>query len=64
MEFVRTSKVGSSAFVAQRCSNSYGWFSAVEEYGGVGRRGFIVLSKGQEGKGWRNCVVDVPFHNL
>jgi hypothetical protein len=51
-EFVKSSRVGNKAFIALRCSNNHGCFLALVEYGGGGWRGFIVIPKGREGKGW------------
>lgn len=58
-EFVKSSKVANKAFIAQRCSNSHGCFLALAEYGGGGQKGFIVILKGREGKGWRSCTLEL-----
>lgn len=51
-EFVKSSRVGNVAFIAQHWSNKHGRFLAVVEYGGGGRSGFPVLVEGRGGMGW------------
>lgn len=51
-ECLKSSRVGSRAFLAQ-CSNRQGCFLALAEYGGGGgRRGCIVILEGKEGTKW------------
>lgn len=47
--------------VAQRQANSHGRFLELSEYGGEGRRSFIIISEG-DGSGWGNCVS--PMRNV
>jgi hypothetical protein len=58
-EFVTSSRVGCKVYITQRYSNSHGWYLALAKYGGGGggQRGFIVIPKGREGRGWSSCVV-------
>lgn len=59
-EFYRTLRVGSRAYITQRCVNSHGQYMVLAEYGGGGgRRGFIVAPEGREGRGWSNFVAEL-----
>lgn len=53
--FLKSSKVGSKAYIVQRCANIFGHYLAVIEYGNGGQKGFVVVPKG-EGKGWSGFV--------
>ncbi len=46
--FVKLSRVGNKAFLAQSCSNSHRHFLALTEYGGFGQRGYIVIQKAEK----------------
>jgi hypothetical protein len=39
--------------------NSHGRFLEVLEYGAGGWRSFIIISEGQERRGWRSCIVQM-----
>jgi hypothetical protein len=39
----------------QRKKNSHGNFLELSEYGGKGRRSFVIIPEGHEGKGWKDC---------
>lgn len=56
MEFLKSSRVGSKAFIAQKCANKFGRYLAFPEYEGGVRRGFVVIPKGRGGRGWA-CFV-------
>jgi hypothetical protein len=43
----------------QRRSNSHGNFLELSEYGGKGRRSFVIIPEGIEGKGWEDCRVQL-----
>jgi hypothetical protein len=49
--FVKSSRVGSKAFIAKRCLNKFGLFLAVVEYGGGDQRAFLVILEGKGGRG-------------
>lgn len=55
-EFVKSWKVGSTAYIAQRCSNRHGRYLVLAKYSSGGQRGFIVLLEGQERQGWKECA--------
>lgn len=44
-EFIKSHRVGSRAFLAQRCSNSHGRYQVFEENGNSGRRGFVIIKE-------------------
>lgn len=56
-DFLKSSKVGSKAFIANRFLNKLGINLGVAEYGGGGRRGIVVISKGRGGWGWAGFVL-------
>lgn len=58
-EFVKSSRVGNKAFIAQRCSNKHGRFLAVVEYGVGGRRDFAIILEGRGGRGWRVFTLEL-----
>lgn len=49
-EFIRTSCVASSTYLAQKRSNVHERYLAFVQYGGGGRRGFIVILEGVKGR--------------
>jgi hypothetical protein len=51
----RTFRFGCLAYVMQRRNNSHGNFLELSEYGGKGRRSFVIIPEGIEGKGWEDC---------
>ncbi|GLT69622.1 hypothetical protein SLA2020_417590 [Shorea laevis] len=55
-DFYRQTCSGNAVLVAQRRSNGYGHYLELSEYGGGGRRGFIVFPEGHEGRGWVECT--------
>lgn len=56
-EFMKSSRVGNKAFLAQCCSNSYGCFVDPMEYIGGGWRGCILIPEGREGMGWSGLAL-------
>lgn len=48
---METVHVGSRAFLVQRGLNKQGHFLALVEYGGGGRKGYLVIPEGRERKG-------------
>jgi hypothetical protein len=54
---LKSSRVGSKAFIAQRLVNKLGRYMAVAEYGGGGWRGFVVISEARGGQGWPGFVL-------
>jgi hypothetical protein len=55
----RTFRFGCLAYVMQRRNNSHGNFLELSEYGGKGRRSFVIIPEGIEGKGWEDCWVQL-----
>jgi hypothetical protein len=55
----RTFRFGCLAYVMQRRNNSHGNFLELSEYGGKGRRSFVIIPEGIEGKGWEDCRVQL-----
>lgn len=58
-EFIKSSRVGSKAFLAQKCSNSHGMFLPLVEYKECGWRGFIAIPEGREDREWRSCAAEL-----
>jgi hypothetical protein len=58
-EFYRSFSSGSAVYVAQRRVNGNGRFLELGEYGIGGRRSFIVILEGREGRGWAGCAVQL-----
>jgi hypothetical protein len=48
----RTFRFGCFSYVVQRRKNSFGNFLELSEYGGKGRRSYVIIPEGYEGKGW------------
>jgi hypothetical protein len=48
----RTFRFGCYSYVVQRRKNSFGNFLELSEYGGKGRRSYVIIPEGYEGKGW------------
>jgi hypothetical protein len=48
----RTFRFGSIVYVLLRRTNRYGNFLEISEYGEKGRRSFIIIPEGEDGKGW------------
>lgn len=59
-EFVKFWRVGSIAYIAQRCSHWHGRFLGLIEYSSGGQHGFVVPPEGGEGQGWKICVLELP----
>jgi hypothetical protein len=49
-EFLKSSIVGSKAYIVQRSANRFGHYLVVKEYGSGGRHDSIVIPEGREGK--------------
>jgi hypothetical protein len=56
MDFVKTSRVGSEAFNAQRCSNTHKHYMALADYRVGRRRAFTIIP---ERRGWRSCILEL-----
>lgn len=56
--FWKRSWAGFPGIIAQQCANKHGHFLVVEEYGG-GRRGFILVPKRRNDKGWMSFVLEL-----
>jgi hypothetical protein len=50
----RTFRFGCYSYIMQRRKNSYGNYLELSEYGGKGRRSYVVIPEGYEGKGWKD----------
>jgi hypothetical protein len=50
----RTFRFGCYAYIVQRRKNSYGKYLELSEYGGKGRRSYVIIPEGYEGKGWED----------
>jgi hypothetical protein len=57
-EFFILSRDGNNAFNPQRCSNRFGRFLEVEEFGSGSWRGLIEILKGQQG-GWSSLFAEL-----
>jgi hypothetical protein len=55
----RTFRFGNIVYVIQRRSNNCGNFMEFSEYGEDGRRSFIIIPEGDEGKGWKECRMQI-----
>jgi hypothetical protein len=53
--FLKFTRVGSKAYIVQRCANRFGHYLFVAEYCSCGQRGFIVVPE-RGGKGWSGFV--------
>jgi hypothetical protein len=54
----RTFRLGSTPYVVLRRKNKHGQFIALSEYGG-GRRNYVVILEGSDGKGWVDVWVQL-----
>ena len=63
----RSFRFGSKVYVLLRRNNRFGNFLELSEYGEKGRRSFIIIPEGEDGKGWTNCHVQLSklefFHD-
>jgi hypothetical protein len=50
----RTFRFGCYSYIVQRRKNSYGKYLELSEYGGKGRRSYVIIPEGNEGKGWKD----------
>ncbi len=57
--FVRTIREGETVFIAQRCSNAKGRFVSLKAIHKGGRRGQIIILKGQNCSGWRGFASEL-----
>jgi hypothetical protein len=48
-------RFGSIVYVLVRRTNKFGNFLELSEYGENGRRSFVIIPEGEEGKGWIDC---------
>jgi hypothetical protein len=55
----RTFQMGSTVYVVLRRKNKYGQFIELSEYGGGGRRSYVVIPEGSDGKGWLDVWVQL-----
>jgi hypothetical protein len=51
----RSFRFGSKAYVLLRRKNNFGNFLELSEYGEKGRRCFVIIPEGEDGKGWSDC---------
>jgi hypothetical protein len=51
----RSFRFGSIVYVLVRRTNKFGNFLELSEYGENGRRSFVIIPEGEEGKGWIDC---------
>jgi hypothetical protein len=51
--------MGSTVYVVLRRKNKYGQFIELSEYGGGGRRIYVVISEGSDGNGWLDVWVQL-----
>lgn len=58
-KFIKSSRDGNKAFIAQRCFNRFGWYLEVIQYVVGGPRGLIVIPEGREGRGWRSFAAEL-----
>lgn len=56
-EFMKSSRVGNKAFLAQCCSNSFGCFLDPTEYIGGGWQGCILTPEGREVMGLSGLAI-------
>jgi hypothetical protein len=59
MEFLKSSRAGSKAFIVQWCVIKFRRYLAIIEYGGGGWRGFVVVLGGRGGRGWAGFVLEL-----
>jgi len=55
----RTFRMGSTVYVVLRRKNKHGQFMELSEYGGGGRRSYVVIPEGSDGKGWLDVGVQL-----
>jgi hypothetical protein len=55
----RTFQMGSTIYVVLRRNNKHGQFIELSEYGGGGRRSYVVIPEGSNGKGWLDVWVQL-----
>jgi hypothetical protein len=53
----RSFRFGNIVYVVVRRKNKFGNFMEISEYGEKGRRSFVIIPEGEEGKGWNDCRV-------
>jgi hypothetical protein len=51
----RSFRFGNIVYVVIRRKNKFGNFMEISEYGEKGRRSFVIIPEGEEGKGWNDC---------
>ena len=51
----RSFRFGSKVYVPLQRTNKFGNFLELSEYGDKGRRSFVIILEGEEGKGWIDC---------
>lgn len=52
-DFYSTIREGYRSYLAQKCSNNRGCYLVVLEYREGGRRSFVLIPEGKEGRGWK-----------
>jgi hypothetical protein len=55
----KTFRMGSTVYVVLRRKNKHGQFIELSEYGGGGRRSYVVIPEGSDGKGWLDVWVQL-----
>jgi hypothetical protein len=51
----RSFRFGSKVYILLRRNNRFGNFLKLSEYGEKGRKSFVIIPKGEDGKGWTDC---------
>jgi hypothetical protein len=59
LQFLKSSRGGSKAFIVQWCAIKFRRYLAIIEYGGGGLRGFVVILGGRGGRGWAGFVLEL-----
>jgi hypothetical protein len=55
----RTFRFGCFSYIMQRRKNSYGNYLELSEYGGKGRRSFVIIPEGHQANGWEDCRIQL-----
>lgn len=55
----RMFRFDSFVYMVQKINNFYGNFLELSKYGGKGRRSFVIIPEGNDGKGWVDCRIQL-----
>lgn len=58
-EYWRTFRFGNTAYVLPRQGNKHGRIIELSEYGGGGRRSFVIILDSRDRRGWGDCFVQL-----